>query len=306
MSSLLTAAFISASMTIEKDVVKENRIKNPTFYGFIPLDSIPRALTICLLIYFISAVQLVAKTFALALCNAESSTIMAAYLVGDTVIYFGYKTFRKDFIYWVPVKNIFGAFFVSLGARLITKLSLDFTAGFMARHPYEFGGAYFSFTMISTPVVCFYFGSRYLSYVEGEEAKEKLKNIFSSELVYGAIGGLIFLQMVSSFMFLRLIEPKYRSSFLSLKTGSQHVVETFRTATNERVKIGVMNNHRSMWKEIEEDVRVYLNQNLKKWIEEEQEWFNEGVRAMILDDLVDDPELLKVLRRPVEDEGERY
>ncbi|GMH85404.1 hypothetical protein TrVE_jg323 [Triparma verrucosa] len=213
MSSLLTAAFISASMTIEKDVVKENRIKNPTFYGFIPLD---------------------------------------------------------------------------------------FTAGFMARHPYEFRGAYFSFTMISTPVVCFYFGSRYLSYVEGEEAKEKLKNIFSSELVYGAIGGLIFLQMVSSFMFLRLIEPKYRSSFLSLKTGSQHVVETFRTATNERAKIGVMNNHRSMWKEIEEDVRVWLNENLEKWIEEEQEWFNEGVRAMVLDDLVDDPELLKVLRRPEE------
>ncbi|GMI11974.1 hypothetical protein TrVE_jg13986 [Triparma verrucosa] len=91
-------------------------------------------------------------------------------------------------------------------------------------------------------------------------------------------------------------KPKYRETFMSFKTGSQHVIGTFRTATNERVKIGVMNNHRSLWKEIEEDVRVWLNENLEKWIEEEQEWFNDSVKAMVLDDLVDDPSLLKVLK----------
>ncbi|GMH93003.1 hypothetical protein TrST_g3834 [Triparma strigata] len=114
--------------------------------------------------------------------------------------------------------------------------------------------------------------------------------------VYGAIGGLIVAQVTTFCLFLRLIEPKYRETFMSFKTGSQHVIGTFRTATNERVKIGVMNNHRSLWKEIEEDVRVWLNENLEKWIEEEQEWFNDSVKTMVLDDLVDDPSLLKVLK----------
>lgn len=155
----------------------------------------------------------------------------------------------------------------------------------MARHPYELEGAYFCFTMIITPFICIYFGSRYLSYVEDEEVAEALSYVLTEGEVYGGIGGLIVLQITSFLMFLFLIEDKYRSTFTSFRTGSQHVVGTFENASNERVKIGVMNNHRSLWKVIEGDVRRWLNENLPAWLSEQPEWFDATVRRMVFDDI---------------------
>ncbi|GMH63601.1 hypothetical protein TrLO_g4297 [Triparma laevis f. longispina] len=292
-TSILTAAFISASMSIEKDANRECRKRFPNFYGFIPLDSLWRSVAVCLLVFLIAFAQLSAKVFACALCSAESITVLAIYLVVDVCILYAFKIIRNDFLYWIPTKNMVGSVLLAMLARLTFKWSLDFTAVLQARHPYELGGAYFAFTMISTPIVCLYFGYRYLEYVEGEDVQDDLNYVFAKEQVYGGIGGLIILQVFSISMFLRLIDPQFRSTFTSFKTGGQHVVLTFQTTTNERAKIGVFNNHRSLWRVIEGDVKKWLNENLVIWIRDRPPWFNSGARAMILDEFVENPEMLR-------------
>ena len=81
------------------------------------------------------------------------------------------KISRGDLTYCFPVENKIGRLVVSILERLGSKTVLDFTGMLYLRHPFEMGGAYFSFTLLSTPVVCLYICSRYLDYVSDEEGK---------------------------------------------------------------------------------------------------------------------------------------
>lgn len=54
-----------------------------------------------------------------------------------------------------------------------------------ARHPYELGGLYFTFTILTTPLVCLYFGTRYLAFVEDSADDETF--VLRSFQVYVAI-----------------------------------------------------------------------------------------------------------------------
>lgn len=81
------------------------------------------------------------------------------------------KISRGDLTYCFPVENKIGRLVVSILERLMSKTVLDFTGMLYVRHPFEMGGAYFSFTLLSTPVVCLYICSRYLDYVSDEEGK---------------------------------------------------------------------------------------------------------------------------------------
>ncbi|GMH93215.1 hypothetical protein TL16_g12565 [Triparma laevis f. inornata] len=60
-SSVLTAAFISTSISIEEDVSKECRKHAPHFYGLVPLESILKSVTVCFLVLFTCTCQLSAK-----------------------------------------------------------------------------------------------------------------------------------------------------------------------------------------------------------------------------------------------------
>ena len=57
------------------------------------------------------------------------------------------------------------SFILSIVSRVGMKVVMDFTGLLRARNPYEYGGAYYTFTIITYPFVCFYFGSRYTSYI---------------------------------------------------------------------------------------------------------------------------------------------
>ncbi|GMH47057.1 hypothetical protein TrLO_g4266 [Triparma laevis f. longispina] len=144
------------------------------------------------------------------------------------------------------MQNFIGSLILAFVVRTNLKVCLDFTSFIPARHPYELGGAYFCFTMIVTPFTCLYFGSWYLNYVENEEVAEGLSYVFTEQQVYWGISALIVVQITSFSVFLLLMEDKYRSTFYSFKTGSQHVVGSFENASTETVKIGVINNHRSL------------------------------------------------------------
>lgn len=313
-SSILTAAFISASTSIEKDINRESRINFPKFYGFLPLDSLGRGATVAFLVFTLSCSQLAAKVFACALCTVESVSLLFAYFGFDLFVLLVYKIIRDDLIYWVPIKSISLTILSSTIIRTMFKFALDFTGILLSRHPYELGGAYFTFTMISTPLACVYLGYRYLALYDDEKGSVSGRKgdgdgdgdrVFSSSQVYGCIGGLVVMQMTSFGLLLKLMNPAHRRTFTSFRTAREHVVLTFRNAPPGRIKVGVMNNHRSLWRSIEGEVRGWLNSELKGWLEEIPDWFDARVRGMILDDMVDDPEVLKLLRMPLkEDEAD--
>ena len=129
-----------------------------------PLNkSISKTVFISFLTLFMAGFQLASKAFACVLCNVESGSVLAVYLGVDIGLALLYKVARRDFTYWVPGGTT-GSFILSIMSRVGMKVVMDFT-GLQARHPYEYGGAYYTFTIITSPFVCFYFGSRYTSYI---------------------------------------------------------------------------------------------------------------------------------------------
>jgi hypothetical protein len=295
-SSILTAAFIAASISIEKDIDKDGRIRSPDFYGFVPLESRWRTVCVCLVVFVLCAAQVTAKVFAFALCTVYSQTVLAAYLVVDMFLMFSIKVARRDFTYWVPIDNNFLRNLASFLVRTMVKVITDYTGSPHFRHPFEMGGFYYSFTLISTPVVCFYFGSGYLAHVEDEDVQESLSYVFSSKQVYASIGALSVLQLIIFITLLVIIPSKYRSTFLSFKTGSQFSCESFQNKVGDSLKIDVFNQYKGHWEPIKSDVRVWLNERLPTWLSEAPEWFNDQVKSMIPDELVEDPSILTKIR----------
>ena len=127
------------------------------------------------------------------------------------------------------------------------------------RHPYEMGGGYFSLTLFTTPFVCLYFGSRYLSYVSDEEVRVSLPFVFTAGQVYGAIGGLAVLQVINFSVLMRTIEAKYRKTFWSFQTGSQFGCYNFKEPDKDSTKFDIFSDNKALWEPIKEEVKDWLN-----------------------------------------------
>ncbi|GMH64671.1 hypothetical protein TrST_g10104 [Triparma strigata] len=292
--SILTTAFISASLSIDKDVNKLCRTLSPTIYGLVPLKSKQRTLSVCFLIFLTAIIQLLTKVFAFALCYAVSRRILLIYLLVDFSLMFMFKILQGDFYVHTPIYgNPINRIFTSIVSRIVSKLVLDFTLSIVNRHPYEMGGPYYLFTLVSTPFVGVLSGYLYLSH-ESATASEEL---FTSEQVYGCFGCFAFLQICVFGCFMSLIDEKYRTTFLGKwKTSREFCVQEFRSdESSERTKINIFRRHVAMWKEIKEEVRAWMNEHLENLLDRNPTWFDKSVRSQILDSFVP-PSLLPKLR----------
>lgn len=193
-----------------------------------------------------------------------------------------FKLARRDFLYWIKVKSKPLHFFASLLARVGVKIMLDFTGSLLLRHPYEFGGAYYSFTLITTPLLCFYFGSRYLAYVDDEEVSASLDFV---------------LQTICYISFLAIIEPKYRKTFLGTTTASQMTMAKFQETRDDHVKLEfTFDVHPSLWAPIKDEVKNWVNEALGLWMREQPDWFDDHAKASIPDNFVTDKKMLANIR----------
>lgn len=159
------------------------------------------------------------------LCSSaalENRTILVAYLGIDFCLFLGLKVVRGDFLYWLAVESVPMRFIISCLVRTTIKIMVDFAGVMHVRHPYELGGIYFTTILLTTPIICLYFGSRYLTYVEDEEVKKSLSYVFSREQVYGGLGALACLQFFSFTTLLMCVIPAtYRRTLWSTETGEQ-------------------------------------------------------------------------------------
>ena len=136
-SSLITSAMISANISFDWDVSKEQRATDPLFYGYLPKSKKARiriTLALCLLAFFNLATRALACVI-----FARAGPLAISLVVGEMCLYLAYKKFRGDFTYWVPAGSLF---YVTV-SRVMVKLVVDFTACAQLRHPNEVGGFYY-------------------------------------------------------------------------------------------------------------------------------------------------------------------
>ncbi|GMH81141.1 hypothetical protein TL16_g08838 [Triparma laevis f. inornata] len=205
--SVFTASFVSTGASFDMDVDKHTRVETPDFYGYVP-DGTKKKVKVFVCMFLMSACQLSAKALASALCAVESGTIVAFYLVCDVLLFFAYKLQRRDFTYWFPIygkTRVLSSALIQIGAKMI----VDFTASVHHRHSIELGGSYWAFTLLSTPLVCFYFGTRYLEYMDSKEGEtRKLTMVLDATQVYGMVSRLLAVQVATFVSFLKNTTPK--------------------------------------------------------------------------------------------------
>ncbi|GMH80967.1 hypothetical protein TL16_g08772 [Triparma laevis f. inornata] len=106
------------------------------------------------------------------------------------------------------------------------------------------------------PIICLYFGSRYLTYVGVEEVKKSLSYVFSREQIYGGLGALACLQFFCFTTLLMCVIPAtYRRMLWSTETVSQFSITKFQNAPENKRRIK-FTQHPSMWAPKMADVKA--------------------------------------------------
>ncbi|GMH71809.1 hypothetical protein TL16_g05751 [Triparma laevis f. inornata] len=155
----------------------------------------------------------------------------------------------------------------------------------------------FRYGAMPVRAVCFYFGSKYLEYVESDAGRARnLTMVLDSEQVYGLIGGLVGLQALTLICFLRSIESGYSKTFWSPMSGNEHCISRYTNNDDDEDKLDILTHNKHKWERIEEEVLDWVNEKIPEWNEEQPEWWDARRKANIPDWAVRGEVLLKSIR----------
>jgi hypothetical protein len=275
MISAATTGMASAVNSFDTDVDPKKRKETPNFYGYVP-DGISRTVIFACMVLN-SALLLMMRSTSAALLMMADKRYFFWYLASDMGLYLFYKIARGDFLYQFPLDGAFGLC-VSLFMRAGPKVVTDFTGYIHARHPYEMGGAYWTFNMflaLMSPFAAVYV---YFRITEEEPVVEEgaMWNLVS------ALGGA----WVATFcLFLKSMKAKYRKTFFSLETGSDITVSYFESM-DDAVKSKVFTKNKILWTEIAPDAKAWLQEGWETWEEEQPAWFTEVWKSRVPDDMI--------------------
>jgi hypothetical protein len=306
--SILTAAFTSAITSWDWDLDKENRKKLRSFYGYIP-SNVKGKVKVFASLYFLSAFNLLTRSFACVLFYIKGGvSAVATLLGGELLIYLVIKGLRRDLWYWAPIYGGLGLF-ISWLIRWIVKVIVDWTAVVQFRHPNEVGGAYFTFSLGLTVVMGVVAALQYEKVVdnvitdedvEGGEDNQQLGGEESGleestvvTIMVAACAGMV----VSYASLLVSVKREYLHTFVSTKTSNESEQELFTKNEDDEQRFKIFGRNRHKWEDkIGAEVEAWINERLPLWLEEPPEWFNDQKRSIIPDDFVTDPEILVELR----------
>ncbi|GMI58148.1 hypothetical protein TeGR_g1628, partial [Tetraparma gracilis] len=143
-----SAALISTCTTYDMDTSPVKRKESPAIYGIVPDHGRTRAF---FSMFFISFLQIMARALTCALLGVTNATWLMTYLLADAGIFITYKSARRDLVYFVCMP-ISAAVPFSLFFRVVVKTIVDFSGNLTLRNPFEVGGTYFTFTLLTTQV----------------------------------------------------------------------------------------------------------------------------------------------------------
>jgi len=128
------------------------------------------------------------------------------------------------------------------------------------RHPIDLGGVAFSASMLWAQIMPFVA----LSFYEGEN-KEQLKILLMCS--FG-------LWLVLNGLFFYSIDRSYITTFFGSETAPQYTVELFRISEDDFAKFdAAFSNRRSFINGCEDEVRVWLRENIDRFQLEQPEWW---------------------------------
>jgi hypothetical protein len=311
---ILTAAFTSTITSWDWDLNKENRKLVRSFYGYIP-SNVKGKMKVFASLYFLSAFNLLTRSFACVLFYIKGGVSEVATLLGgELLVYFVIKGLRRDLWYWMPVYGGLGVF-VSWMMRWIVKVIVDWTAVVQFRHQNEVGGAYFTFSLGMTVVMGVVAALQYekvvdnvisspnSTLVEDVELGEDNQIVGGEEsgleestvviIMVAACAGMV----VSYATLLVSVKREYLHTFISTKTSHESVQEMFTKNEEDEQRFVLFESNRHKWEyKIGAEVKAWINEKLPLWLEEPPEWFNDQRRSIIPDDFVTDPKILVKLR----------
>jgi hypothetical protein len=290
--SACSVGFTSASLSFDYDCDPAKRQDMPKFYGYIRNDARFQCYT-CLMVN--SMLLLLIRSFTTSLLIMSSKMYFVYYAVGEWALYILYKLLRRDFTHWIPLPVPLDLV-SSMLFRTIIKIVVDYTGVVHFRHPYDLGGAYWTANMFFALAGAFISLMVYYGTLEDGE-QPVLQQSDSWTLVCGLCGAWL----VVFGLFFRYIDPKFKDTFISLKTGFESCQEYFES-NDEETKMEVFSDNRRLWSRIEPELRQYLSDNWERWELEQPEWFTDRWRQSLDDDMLPAAELR---RQKMEGGGQR-
>ena len=141
------------------------------------------------------------------------------------------------------------------------------------RHPNEVGGIYwllgFVVSIASLPLAIIYHES-------------KVGDKVITEIAWNACIVLT-LSTISVFaLFFAIINKEYRRTFYSTERGKDLAMRRFLNNSDDATKAdAIFPNNKRFWIEIEDLVEEWVRKNWERWMEEEPEWLDENLKAMV-------------------------
>jgi hypothetical protein len=198
--------------------------------------------------FFFHAAQVLSKALGMAALANTCWWWLMAYLSCDVGLYLLYRIARRDFWYWPPTAGVG----ISLLARCGIKVFVDFTACVHFRNPVDLGGAYWLLNAVMSQLSCFASVVLYDMYYVGDAR-------IGGSFLYGIVGALGFVWLLSFGAFLRIIKPEYRRTFVSLQSGSDYIISYFRdNAGNEARRIEIFYCNELMWRSIRPAAKAWV------------------------------------------------
>ncbi|GMH96462.1 hypothetical protein TrVE_jg10144 [Triparma verrucosa] len=300
-TSVVTASFISTLIAYEMDTDISNRKHTPNFYGYMPDKALQR-MKAALAMLVMSSCQLLAKAFCCSLLGIISVKYVIVYLFTDMAVYLLYKLLRHDFAYGLKEsgqhsESLLSVFWFSLLLRVCSKIITDFTGNVHMRHPYELGGVYWCWTLLSMPFFCYFFGLKYLAFVQSDEGKARgYDMVLEPQHLCTMIGSLFLLQGLMFLCVLKSFKPEYIKTFYDTKSGNQQAIDLFQKNEEDELKIQIFTKSVHKWSAIKEEVVDWTLWNIPEWNESQPDWWDARVKSTIPGWAVSDPGLLESIR----------
>jgi len=206
---------------------------------------------------------------------------------------------------------------VSIFARVVVKIVVDFTLIVQLRHHNEFGAAYWSGNIAINKLFCLVsvylykqnltnsisfnrsHGNNGTPVDDADEASESRcdkKDGNNDDYVceestvqlylWFAFFLLLVCSMVTFGLLLLSINRSYLVTFYDPRSGKQVVRDKFHLSTSDVTKFDIFSNHPTFYEPIVAELTAWLDENWDKWEEEKPEWFSAISIARIPEDML--------------------
>mmetsp|Transcript_23268 Transcript_23268/g.43719 ORF Transcript_23268/g.43719 Transcript_23268/m.43719 type:complete len:1815 (+) Transcript_23268:166-5610(+) len=261
--SAMTTAYVTTSISYDLDTDPKKRDNNPRFYGYVPNAPWYRGVAFILLLasnFFYT----LSRTVSIALIFLVDINIFLYYTACDTGLFLVYKIVTCDFQYFLPTIRPQRAFVVSLLSRVCVKFVNDFTGCVHLRSPSELGGLYWTLSTIGGVNLTFVALKIYFN----SEDAQNLSIVKVNETLVQSFVYCWYISFISLLTLIYLNDRSYLSTFWSVDTAKKSACDEWKFAKTDELKMKIFRKHPSYRKRIEEDVRIWVEENFVRWCEE--------------------------------------